>query len=98
MLEFGLLTAILLVFYLYLLVRWQHVRRPMCYLVGAAALMLVFVGMFFAIGHHRYVMIVTEVLAGIGNLAAFVSAVFACYGGKLPLNIAVTPTDPATSG
>jgi len=83
--ELALPTVALLVFYLYLLVRWQHVKRPLCYLIGVVALLAGFFGRFFAIGHSSSVMVVTQVFDCIAAIVAFAAAVGACYGAKLPV-------------
>ncbi|MHC4562566.1 MAG: hypothetical protein ACYS8X_07325 [Planctomycetota bacterium] len=81
-------SAILLVFYLYLLVRWDHVRRPVCFLIGAAGLLFALFGHFFAIaGYNSGAAVVTRLFDVIGAMVAFVFAVAACYGAKLPLEI-----------
>ena len=81
------LAGILLVFYLYLLVRWQHVRRPTFYLIGAGGLGLVFLGQFilFAGGTVKVVAILARIVDLAGVLAALAGAVGACYGAKLPI-------------
>ncbi len=78
---FGIL-AILVVFYLYLLVRPQYIKRPFCMLIGAAGLLLAIVGEFFTLG--RATEVVCEIFTIIGNLLAFVGAIATCFGGKLP--------------
>jgi len=75
-------TIVLLAFYLYLLVRPQYVRNNNLFLIGAAGLLLGFVGSFFTIGYNRDVMIVSQVLHCVGSLAAFVGAVGACMCNK----------------
>ena len=92
----GWASQILLIFYFYLLVRWQHVRRPMMYLLGAAGLVFSMVGAFFTLGSSTYV--VATIFGIIGNLVAFVGAVGACYGAQLPMklpgNLDATGTPP----
>ena len=75
-----------LVFYLYLLVRWQHVRRKLCYLVGAASLLasLLVVGILTSVD-GRGAGIAAGVIISILNVVTFGSAIAACYGGALPL-------------
>ena len=72
-------TAILLVFYLYLLVRWQHVKRPWLYLCGAAGIALALFGRFFGAGT------VMRIFNTLGVLIAFAGAVGASYGAELPV-------------
>ena len=76
---------VLLVFYLYLLVRWQHVRRPMCFLLGTLGLLFAMAGAFFTLGQST--MKVAIIFQIIGGLVAFVCAVGACYGAELPIQI-----------
>ena len=81
-------SAILLVFYLYLLVRWDYVRRPVCFLIGAAGLLFALFGHFFAIaGYDSGAAVVTRLFDVIGAMVAFVCGVAACYGAKLPVEI-----------
>ena len=82
--ELALPTVVLLVFYLYLLVRWERVRRPSMFLIGALALTAGFVGRFFAIGHNTKLQIVLQVLDCIAAIGAFACAVAACCGAALP--------------
>ena len=77
---------VLLVFYLYLLVRWQHVRRVLCYLVGAASLIasLLVVGILAAVQKDGAQM-AAGIIASILNVVTFAAAIGACFGGSLPL-------------
>jgi len=81
------LAAILLVFYLFCLARWNVVKRPAPYLIGALGLVLVLVGRFFAVGGNPSagVVVVTRILDVVGLLVAFCMAVVSCYGAPLPL-------------
>ena len=78
------IVAIPLVFYFYLLVRWQHVKRPMCYLMGAVGLGLILAAQIFGVGTARALGILRLIFTVIGSLAAFFGAVGACFGAKLP--------------
>lgn len=78
-------TAILLVFYLYLLVRWHYVRRPMLYLIGAAGVLFAMLGGFCAVSSVTAG--VSWIFSTIGGMAAFVCAIGTCYGEKLPVNL-----------
>ena len=79
-------ATILLVFYLYLLARFDLVKRPAFFLIGALGLLVAFAARFFAVGgnpgHDIYV--VVRILDSAGAAAAFLMAVVACFGGKLP--------------
>ena len=79
--------TILLVFYLYLLVRGEHVKRPMLFLIGAAGLLFELLGEFFGLGSSRDLQNVARIFAIIGSLVAFVCAVGACYCGELPIKL-----------
>ena len=81
------LTTVFVIFYLYVLVRWQYVKRPCCFLAGSLGIVAVLAGRFFAVGNDPScgVVIVMRVLNMIGLLVAFAGAVGACYGGKLPI-------------
>lgn len=79
--------TILLVFYLYLLVRGEHVKRPMLFLIGAAGLLFGLLGEFFGLGSSRDLQNVARIFAIIGSLVAFVCAVGACYCGELPIKL-----------
>ncbi len=76
---------ILLVFYLYLLARWERVKRPLCFLFGAAGLLFWLLGQFFGLGGAT--LKVAEIFRIIGVLVAFVGVVGACFGGDLPVKI-----------
>ncbi len=79
-----IINAVLLVFYLYLLVRWQHVKRPYMYLVGVGGLCVVFFG--WLLGAASTSLWTTmRILNVLGSLTAFKSAVGACYSAKLPV-------------
>ena len=83
--------AILLVFNLYLLVHWQHVRRPIFFVIAAAAVLFAMSATFFAIGRAddkeggvAAVHIVARVFAALGAMIAFAADVIACLPMKLP--------------
>jgi len=79
-----LMTAILLVFYLYLLAHFDLVKRKGCYLVGVAGLLLIMVGMFFLpwLGSD-WANVLVGIFNWVGSLVAFLAAVGACYGAEL---------------
>jgi len=86
-------TAILLVFYLFLLVRPQYVRGPTAFRLGLACIGIVLLARIGTLGWEALAS--SAVAAGrspdmesmkkwiwisqVGELAAFVAAVFACY-------------------
>ena len=86
-------AAILLVFYLYLLVRPERIKRNACFLIGACGLVLAIIGAFFApwanLGRD-WAMVLVAIFGTFGALIAFIAGVLACYAGKLPL-----PCEPA---
>jgi len=75
--------VILVIFYLYLLTKWSAVKRPLFYLIGTAALLLGFVGLFFEFNKTLAVM---KVLTAVAALASFAAVIVACYGAKLPVD------------
>ena len=79
-----LMTAILLVFYLFLLVKWENVRRPIFYVIGAGGLLLGLIGMFFDGFRSEWSGIVLSIFNSVGGIVAFLGAVAACYGCELP--------------
>ena len=94
MVNFSLsVAAILLVFYLYLLVRPERIKRNGFFLIGTAGLVLALIGAFFApwanVGRD-WAMVLVAIFGTFGSLIAFIAGVLACYAGKLPL-----PREPA---
>ena len=96
---FGGITvgSILLVFYLYLLVRGEHVKRPMLFLIGCAGLLLALLGEFFGLGSSRDMQNVARVFTILGSLVAFIGAIGACYGGELPIKLSGSLDGSASS-
>ena len=83
---FNMMAAmILLVFYLYLLVRPQYVKRNSFFLIGAIALLvaMLLVGIL-SVFHTRATAVLAGIFGTILNIVAFGSAIAACYGGVLP--------------
>ncbi len=76
--------AILLVFYLYALARWQIVKRAPLFFFGAAGLLFAFLGQFFALG-DTVVGTVAEVFNIVGLLVAFTGAVLSCAGASVSI-------------
>lgn len=84
----SLTMVVLVVFYLMLLTRWKYVRRPQCYLLGCAAIILnFFVVGIFSLFSGRWAMVLTGLLSMALTIVAFGCAVFACYQAKLPIKI-----------
>ena len=81
-----MLAMIMLIFYLYLLARFDRVKRPAFFLIGALGIATAFAARFFAVGGNpgAGIFVVVRVLDSIGGAAAFLMAVAACFGGKLP--------------
>ena len=75
---------LLLLFYLFLLIKWSLVKRPMLYLVGALGIALHFAGGFLLAGEGKTACLIFET---IGLLVAFLCAVGACFGGDLPMQL-----------
>jgi hypothetical protein len=88
-------AVVLLVFHLYLLARWEKVRRAGFYLLGCAGLVVIFLGNFFLIGGSSRVGAVGELFYCLGLLPALVGAVGSCFPGELPV-ITVSPSRRAT--
>jgi len=82
-----LFSAIMLIFYLYLAVRWQYVKRPWCYMFGACGVGIIIAARFFSVGMDPTSgpAIAMRVLNVVGLLIAFDGAFCACYGGKIPV-------------
>lgn len=80
----ALMGAILLVFFLYVSLHPEKIKRPACFVAGWAGLVLIFVGNFFLIGGNPNVAIVCQVLTYIGLLVALGGAAGACFPGALP--------------
>ena len=76
---------VLLIFYVYLLARWQYVKRPLFYLVGVAGLVFGMISMF--LGSGEYAGVVARFFTAFGVIVAFLAAVGACYGAQLPIKI-----------
>jgi len=80
------IIEILVAFYLYLLVRPEHVKRTGVFWIGVIAVLVGIVGQFFMLGRKTVeVAIVIEIIA---SLVAFVAAVLACFSGSLPITLA----------
>lgn len=75
---------LLLVFYLFLLMKWSLVKRPMLYLVGVLGIALYFAGQFLAAGDGYTA---CGIFQTIGTLVAFLCVVGACFGGDLPMQL-----------
>ena len=94
---------ILLVFYLYGLARWNVVRRPPLFFLGALGLLFALVGLFFTLGSSP-AETVSRVFGIIGLLVAFAMAVLSCAGatvsmqGMLDAAKGAVPPSDASSG
>ncbi len=86
-------VVVLLIFHLYLLVRWEKVKRANMFLIGLAGLLLTFIGNFFMIRGGAPT--VAAVFYCVGALGAFLGAVGACYPGELPRVESVQRPAPA---
>lgn len=73
--------VVLLVFYLYGLARWNVVRRPPLFFLGALGLLFAFVGLFFTLGSGAGV--TSRVFSIIGLSVAFAMAVLSCAGATV---------------
>lgn len=94
---------IVLVFYLYGVARWNIVRRPPLFFLGALGLLFAFVGQFFMLGSDPAVT-AAKVFAIIGLSVAFAMAVLSCAGatvsmqGMLDAAKGAVPPSDASSG
>jgi hypothetical protein len=89
MVAFNLIVVvILLVFYLYLLVKPRSIRRHAMFLLGASGLLVAIFGGLFSgwLGCH-WANVLVAIFSTIGSLAAFGGVILACYGGKLQIGI-----------
>jgi len=78
-------TAILLVFYLYALAKWDVVKRPLFLLIGGGGLLMaILAGFFGAWAGMKWANILMAILNTIGTIIAFAGAFIAVYGAKLP--------------
>lgn len=82
----GFIAAILVVFYLYLLVRPQYVRRGLFLWVGLAGILSVLLGMFlFTLDPDKWSRIVFGIFGFIGVVVSLLSAAVCRYGKDIPL-------------
>ena len=77
--------SILLVFHLYLLVRWEKVRQPKFFRIGVWGFVLILLANFFFLSIDRDILTVGGVLNCIGLILAFVGAVGSCRPEMLPI-------------
>jgi len=79
-------ALIMLVFYLFLLARFDLVKRPAFFLIGVLGVATAFAARFFAITgeFNAGIFVVVRILDSVGAAAAFLMAVASCFGGKLP--------------
>ena len=90
----GLMTAILLVFFLYISLHPDKIRRRLCFVAGWGGIILIFIGSFFLIGRSRSVGIVAQVFTCVGLLVALIGAAGSVFPGALPM-VEAAPTPPA---
>ena len=80
-------SLVLLVFCLYLLVRWEKVKHPLFFLIGAVGILITLGGAIFSVGHDRDLHTIANVFNWFGTLLALAGFLAACYGGALPVKI-----------
>lgn len=74
-----LFAGLLLVFYLYLLARPQHIKRCCCFTIGAGGLAaVILIGFFNIWASHTWARVLIGVFGTLGTLTAFIGACFAC--------------------
>jgi hypothetical protein len=82
------IAAVLLVFYLYLLVRKDGIARPLFYWIGLGGLALAAIaGSLAVMGTGRAIGILSALFGLIGFLVALAGAVASCYKGSLPFGM-----------
>ena len=86
-------VGVVVAFYLFLAVRWDLVRRPLPYLVGACALGVVILSGLF--GLSRGGRSVGAVFSVLGLLTAFGAGIATCCAAKLPIDTQPPPAPPA---
>ena len=91
----GLTQAVIVAFYLYLLIRGDKIKRALLYWIGVLAIVVAMLGQFFALGDSTRV--VAAVFGIIGWTVAFVAAVGAAFGGDLPVKLAEPTSRPASN-
>ena len=85
MLTTSIMASVLLVFYLFLLIRWDKVKRPGMLRFGLLGFGLMLLGNFFFIALDRDFMIAGQVLHYIGLIPVFIGAIGACRPEILPV-------------
>lgn len=82
------IPTVIVIFYLYLLVKWELVRRPGLYLVGIASILLTILMNFFTLGRvEALVSYVHPILCWLLQIASLALAVGAVYRGQLPASV-----------
>ncbi len=76
---------LIVLFYLYALIKWDIVKRPPLYFLGVVGLLIAFVGAFFVVGEKGGYPTAQKILEIIGLLVAFVSAVVCCAGASVSM-------------
>jgi len=77
--------SVLVVFYLFLAARWDYVRRPLPFVVGVLAVLVVMLAGFFMLG--RSTMTVGRVFMIIGTIVAFAAGIATCANMKMPIDM-----------
>ncbi|MCE5278299.1 MAG: hypothetical protein ABFD92_20805 [Planctomycetaceae bacterium] len=84
------IAIILTIFYLYLAVRSDRVKRPVLFWIGALALASAMILGIFLIIDSRAVRIVFSILMVVLLVASFLVGLAAAFGGQLPVRLAET--------
>ncbi|MCE5327053.1 MAG: hypothetical protein LLG01_11640 [Planctomycetaceae bacterium] len=98
----GLFGIVLTIFYLYLAVRSERVKRPILFWLGAVALAAAMIlGAFLVIQSHA-VWVVFSILMLVLLVISFLMGMAAAFGGNLPVQLgsvdrATTPGDAPTN-
>ncbi|MCY2924111.1 MAG: hypothetical protein NT031_01490 [Planctomycetota bacterium] len=79
--------AVIVLFYLVLLLKWDAVRRPILYWIGMLAILATMFFDFFRLGESSTAQTLHMVFTLISTVAALVCAVGATFRGELPASV-----------
>lgn len=88
----SVIAIILTIFYLYLAVRSERVKRPILFWIGALALATAMILGIFLIIDSRPVRIVFSILMVVLLMASFLVGLASAFGGQLPVRLTETQT------
>ncbi len=91
-------SIVLMAFYLYLLVRPQHVRRRKIFWIGLCLVAVALVNRYFLLGVSRGVRQTAMAIDITAGLLAFIAGVLACYADALPFHLPGDLDDDSSIG